>query len=183
MGCVCVCTFVFNPVCVSHSLCLCLSLSLPLSLSFTLSVSVSVSVSLSLSLSLSPSPPPSPYEDSGRMYTEYHVIFYSDKAPASPVTSSQSSTHICDVADCLSMKLTGTSNIHKSSLGVVEYKITVILMWFHVQGWSLDNGMDEKSKATIEKMLLEEQYPLVAVPLCSRDLQACLWVHSSLFPL
>lgn len=34
---------------------------------------------------------------------------------------------------------------------------------YHVlfsQGWSLDSCMDEKSKATIEKMLLEEQYPL-----------------------
>ena len=30
-----------------------------------------------------------------------------------------------------------------------------------LQGWSLDNCMDEKSKATIEKMLLEEQYPFV----------------------
>ncbi|XP_076440609.1 LOW QUALITY PROTEIN: deubiquitinase MYSM1-like [Babylonia areolata] len=29
--------------------------------------------------------------------------------------------------------------------------------WMLEQGWVLDNGMDEKSKATIEKMLLEEQ--------------------------
>ena len=31
-----------------------------------------------------------------------------------------------------------------------------------LQGWSLDNCVDEKSKATIEKMLLEEQYPFVS---------------------
>ncbi|GFR82585.1 histone H2A deubiquitinase MYSM1-like [Elysia marginata] len=31
--------------------------------------------------------------------------------------------------------------------------------WMLEQGWSLDSCMDEKSKATIEKMLLEEQYP------------------------
>ncbi|KAL8590434.1 hypothetical protein ACOMHN_011647 [Nucella lapillus] len=29
--------------------------------------------------------------------------------------------------------------------------------WMLEQGWPLDNGMDEKSKATIEKMLMEEQ--------------------------
>jgi len=31
--------------------------------------------------------------------------------------------------------------------------------WLLEQGWPLDSCIDEKSKATIEKMLLEEQYP------------------------
>lgn len=31
--------------------------------------------------------------------------------------------------------------------------------WYLTKGWSLDACLDEKSKATIEKMLQEEQYP------------------------
>ncbi|KAJ8305571.1 hypothetical protein KUTeg_016116 [Tegillarca granosa] len=31
--------------------------------------------------------------------------------------------------------------------------------WMLEQGWTMDSCIDEKSKATIEKMLLEEQYP------------------------
>ena len=32
------------------------------------------------------------------------------------------------------------------------------------QGWTLDNGIDEKSKAVIEKMLQEEQFPFHCPP-------------------
>lgn len=33
--------------------------------------------------------------------------------------------------------------------------------WLLDQCWPLDTCMDEKSKATIEKMLMEEQYPCI----------------------
>ena len=51
-----------------------------------------------------------------------------------------------------------------------------------MQGWSLDNCVDEKSKATIEKMLLEEQYPFVSIlsdillTHCHYGLQLCTYI-------
>lgn len=51
------------------------------------------------------------------------------------------------------------------------------IFFSHSKGWSLDNCVDEKSKATIEKMLLEEQYPfdIMVYTWCFKNIFACLY--------